>query len=202
MSSVQHYQEPWNLTLVRPSQILDQRFAVALESADLETPLVYPLSILSVGKAPNYVRSWRSFSARKDYGSSVTLNKNKYQVTLDVQQFAPNEVTVKVVGRNIVVVEGKHEEKEDHHGSVSRHFVRKYVLPNGLDIDNVVSSLSSDGVLTVSVPQVGTSSEEQRSVPILQTGVPVSSGSVVSAKPKVAEEKPEKEEAAADEKKD
>lgn len=73
---------------------------------------------------------------------------------LDVQQFAPGEITVKVSDGSIVV-EGKHEEKQDEHGFVSRHFVRRYLPPSReLDLDNVVSSLSSDGVLTISVPKM------------------------------------------------
>jgi len=74
------------------------------------------------------------------------------QVTLDVQQFAPNEVTVKVVGQT-VVVEGRHEEKQDEHGSISRQFVRKYQLPQDIQMDQVTSTLSSDGVLTVTAPK-------------------------------------------------
>jgi crystallin alpha B len=74
------------------------------------------------------------------------------QVILDVQQFAPSEITVKTLD-NTVIVEGKHEEKQDEHGFVSRHFVRRYILPKDIEVNNVVSSLSSDGVLTVTAPK-------------------------------------------------
>ncbi|TDG45773.1 hypothetical protein AWZ03_007807 [Drosophila navojoa] len=80
------------------------------------------------------------------------VGKDGFQVCMDVTQFTPNELSVKVVD-NCVVVEGKHEEREDDHGYISRHFVRRYALPKGYDGDKVVSSLSSDGVLTVSVPK-------------------------------------------------
>lgn len=69
-----------------------------------------------------------------------------------MQQFAPNEITVKAVD-NTVVVEGKHEEKQDEHGFISRHFVRRYVLPKDVELNNITSSLSSDGVLTISAPK-------------------------------------------------
>ncbi|CAH0391833.1 unnamed protein product [Bemisia tabaci] len=52
-----------------------------------------------------------------------------------------------------IVVEGKHEEKQDEHGFVSRQFTRRYVLPKDVEIENITSSLSSDGVLTISVPK-------------------------------------------------
>lgn len=74
------------------------------------------------------------------------------QVVLDVQQFSPNEITVRVI-ENAVVVEGKHDEKMDEHGYISRHFVRKYVLPKDAVLSDVTSALSSDGVLTITAPK-------------------------------------------------
>lgn len=68
------------------------------------------------------------------------------QVNLDVQQFKPEELTVKVVNKQIVV-EGKHEERSDEHGVISRQFIRKYRLPDNVDKDSISSTLSSDGVL-------------------------------------------------------
>jgi len=71
------------------------------------------------------------------------------QVNLDVQQFKPEEIAVKVVD-NSIVVEGKHEERKDDHGFVSRSFTRRYVLPENIDSATIQSSLSSDGVLQIS----------------------------------------------------
>lgn len=105
-----------------------------------------------------------------DSGSKIVADKDKYQVCLDVQQFAPDEISVKIVGREIVV-EGKHEEKEDEHGFISRHFVRKYVLPEDYKPEDVTSSLSSDGVLSVMAPRKALPSVEgERVVAITQTG--------------------------------
>ncbi|KAG8122797.1 hypothetical protein E2320_018189 [Naja naja] len=47
---------------------------------------------------------------------------------------------------------GKHEEKQDEHGFISRCFTRKYTLPPGIDASVVRSSLSPDGMLTVEAP--------------------------------------------------
>lgn len=85
------------------------------------------------------------------------------QVILDVQQFSPDEITVKTVD-NHVVVEAKHEEKQDEHGYISRHFVRKYVLPPSHDLINITSTLSSDGVLTITAPKKVRSIEPRQSV--------------------------------------
>lgn len=91
---------------------------------------------------------------------------------MDVQQFAPDEITVKVTGGNTVTIEGKHEEKEDEDGFISRHFVRRYVFPKGHDIDKVQSKLSLDGVLTITAPRVNNDEAEHRHVPIVLTGEP------------------------------
>lgn len=101
---------------------------------------------------------------------------------LDVQQFAPNEITVKTSG-NSIIVEGKHEEKQDEHGFISRHFTRRYLLPSDHDIEGVVSSLSSDGILTVTAAKKDDKPKNtDRVVPIQQTGPAKSSG---SSEPKV-----------------
>lgn len=94
-------------------------------------------------------------------------------MTLDVQQFHPEEIKVKVVGKN-VIIEGKHEEKEDEHGWISRQFTRKYLVPEQCDIDQLSSSLSSDGVLIISAPRKQLPEEEkkERVIQIEHTGQP------------------------------
>jgi HSP20 family molecular chaperone IbpA len=76
-----------------------------------------------------------------------------FKVALDVHQFAPREINVKTVDDS-VIIEGKHEERPDEHGYVSRHFLRRYVLTKDYDVEHVACSLSSDGVLTIVAPKV------------------------------------------------
>ncbi|KAK4886471.1 hypothetical protein RN001_002742, partial [Aquatica leii] len=167
------YFDQWNSSIVRPSHVTDQRFGVVLDSGDVVSPLIVPLNTVYIGKGlvPNYSRPWRSQLGRSDKGSTVITNKNKYEINLDVQQFEPNEITVKVNGNN-VVVQAHHEEKQDQHGSISREFLRKYWVPNGYNLNKVSSNLSSDGVLTITVTRCDDVNED-RVIPILQTGVAV-----------------------------
>ncbi|KAM7356627.1 uncharacterized protein ACRADG_002283 [Cochliomyia hominivorax] len=103
-------------------------------------------------------------------GPVSIIGKNGFQVCMDVQQFKPSELNVKVKD-NCVIVEGKHEEREDNHGYIARHFVRRYALPKGYDPNKVVSTLSSDGVLTVSVPKPKEEDEaNERHIQIQQVG--------------------------------
>jgi len=106
-----------------------------------------------------------------DIGKLATIGKDGFKVCMDVGQFKPNELNVKVVD-NTIIVEGKHEEREDDHGYISRHFVRRYALPKGYEEDKVASSLSSDGVLTVTVPkpQAIEDKTKERVIEIRQTG--------------------------------
>ncbi|GJQ70846.1 hypothetical protein Trydic_g769 [Trypoxylus dichotomus] len=158
----------------RPSRILDQHFGLGLHPEDLMLPFDIPQTARAMLRCPTgYYRPWRSQAGEKDTGSVVTFDKNKFQVNLDVQHFAPEEITVKITGKNTITVEGKHEEKQDEHGFISRQFVRKYVLPENHDIEKIESKLSSDGVLTITTPKISDKpSLENRTIPIQQTGVP------------------------------
>ncbi len=97
---------------------------------------------------------------------------DKFEVKMDVQQFAPEELDVKLVD-NCLVVEGKHEEKKDEHGFISRQFVRRYQLPADVKPETVSCNLSSDGVLLVTAPRMTEDkTASERSVPINFTGQP------------------------------
>lgn len=102
---------------------------------------------------------------------SITVDKDHFQAKLDVQQFKPEELTVKVNDDNTVTIEGKHEEKPDEHGFISRHFVRKYILPEDCDVQKVQSSLSSDGVLSIFAPKKPDVKQvAYKQIPIIRTG--------------------------------
>lgn len=120
-----------------------------------------------------YRRHWMRprYEESNRLSAAFTSGRDAYQVCLDVHQFAPKELSVKTVDDS-VVVEGRHEEKEDKHGYISRHFKRRYVIPPGYDLEHVYSTLSSDGVLTVRAPKIVPEREEpvERIIPIQQTG--------------------------------
>ena len=79
----------------------------------------------------------------------VKEDEKKMEVSLDTSQYRPDELSVSV-SNGAITVEGKHEEKsESGHKMVSRQFARKYTLPAGTRAGDVVSNLSSDGVLVI-----------------------------------------------------
>lgn len=139
-----------------------QDFGFAFSPDDFLTSMMSPFMFR------DYYRPWVHLAQfHKDLGSTIKTDKDQFQINVDVQHFAPDEITVKTAD-GYVVIEAKHEEKKDEHGFVSRQFVRRYALPEGTESDAVVSQLSSDGVLTVSAPRKSVDGE--RVVPITKTG--------------------------------
>lgn len=111
-----------------------------------------------------------------DVGESTNLSEDKFQANFDVQHFKPDEISVKINEENgTVTIEGKHEEKQDEQGQISRHFVRKYTLPEDCDFKKLQSKLSSDGILSITAPKIikQIQAEGERSVPIVRTGKPI-----------------------------
>ncbi|OAD53798.1 Protein lethal(2)essential for life [Eufriesea mexicana] len=161
----------WWEALDRPHRLLDQNFGLGLSPEQLLSP-----SRMEVFVQPRrniYAnRPWSELRNTERGTSTVQADKDKFQVVLDVQQFKPNEIDVRVVDK-FVVVTAKHEEKRDEHGWISRQFSRRYLIPEQCDIDQAASKLSSDGVLTITVPRKHEPNiENERVIKIEHTGKP------------------------------
>ncbi|XP_072282833.1 alpha-crystallin B chain [Pyxicephalus adspersus] len=154
-------QHPWFrrqfYSFFGPNRIFEQCFGEHLHESDL-----FPSSILSpfYAKYP-FLRlpSWIESGL-----SEMRLEKDKFSINLDVKHFSPEELKVKVSG-DYIEIQGKHEERQDEHGYVSRDFQRRYKIPIDVDALSITSSLSPDGVLTVSAPRK-LADVPERSIPI------------------------------------
>jgi crystallin alpha B len=102
--------------------------------------------------------------------SEIRNDGNKFEVKVDCSHFKPEEITVKTVDNNIVI-HGKHEEKMDKHGWISREFTRRYALPEECEPQKVISSLNPNGVLTIEAPKRPSQplKDNERVVPIAVT---------------------------------
>lgn len=105
--------------------------------------------------------------------SEVRTGEDVWKVQLDVKHFSPEEITV-TAKEGYLLISGKHEERKDERGSVSRCFSRKYKLPQGVDLQHICSSLSPDGLLYVEGPVVSGSTGENPS----ELVIPVQSGQI------------------------
>lgn len=125
----------------------------------------------------------------------ITEKEGKFQAVMDVKDFSPNDLQVRVVDDR-VVVEGKYFKKsEDGSSMSSKSFYKEFTLPASANIDQVATALSKDGVLTVKAPkregdavqpsgtqsstvQQQSSSVQQSSSSVQQSSSSVSSSSV------------------------
>ncbi|KAG5318722.1 L2EFL protein, partial [Pseudoatta argentina] len=169
----------WWEDLEYPHRVFDQNFGLGISPDQLTNPSILERFAqqsrrLRPGQIMYYNRPWGDLLRSREEGgiSTVRADKDKFQVVLDVQQFKPEEINVKVVDK-FVIVEAKHEEKQDEHGWISRQFVRKYMIPEQCDIDQVSSSLSSDGILSITAPRKDRpKSQNERTIKIQHTGKP------------------------------
>merc|ERR1712180_147092 len=93
--------------------------------------------------------------------------KDKTEVTLDTSGYKPDELKVEIKGGELCV-EGKHEEKsQSGEVMVSRQFSRRFGLPQNVKKEDIVSNLSQDGVMVVTMPKEQRIEEVERgSTPI------------------------------------
>ncbi|KAK7571808.1 hypothetical protein V9T40_014280 [Parthenolecanium corni] len=150
------------------SRLFDQDFGIGLLNDELYRPSI---GALTTPLLAGYVRPLRHVIPDDSGVSSITRDKDSFKVNLDVQQFKPEEINVKVVD-DFIVVDGKHEERQDKHGFISRQFTRKYKLPPNVNVDAIQSKLSSDGILSIVAPKKAIESGPSRSIPVMKTNQP------------------------------
>ncbi|ENN73832.1 hypothetical protein D910_09526 [Dendroctonus ponderosae] len=98
-------------------------------------------------------------------------SKDTFNASIDVLQFSPEEIMVKVTVDKMIIVEGKQEDKQDENGLISRHFVRKYFLPEQFDAEQIQSTLSDDGILNITAPKrLDIKEGEYKEIPITLVG--------------------------------
>nr|AXU24974.1 heat shock protein 20-1 [Tytthus chinensis] len=144
--------------------IYDQHFGLGLR--DLDLPSVN-LPALRVG----YLRPWRNLVQTESGVSSVKSDDKEFAVKLDVNHFKPEELKVRLEN-DFIIVEGKHEERSDEHGYVSRQFTRRYRLPSDVLQETLASNLSSDGVLTLQAAKKPKQTSTGREINIVRTNKP------------------------------
>lgn len=77
-------------------------------------------------------------------------NNQSLRMRFDLREFKPEEVEV-TTSDGKVVVHAKHEEKSGKQ-LVFKEYRRELMLPKGVDANNLKTTLSSDGVLTIGGP--------------------------------------------------
>ncbi|KAM6945567.1 alpha-crystallin A chain [Aplochiton taeniatus] len=147
-----------------PARLFDQFFGEGMFDHDL---FPYTASTIS----PYYYRYglFRNFPDFSHSGmSEVRSDRERFSVYLDVKHFSPDELNIKVAD-DYVEIQGKHGERQDDHGYISREFHRRYRLPSSVDQSAITCTLSTDGLLTLMGPKVNGGNESgrgERSIPV------------------------------------
>jgi len=68
---------------------------------------------------------------------------NEYKLALNMQQYTPEDITIKLNGNELAI--------EASNGGET--FKQKHVVPEYIDLDQMSSSFSSDGVLVIKAPK-------------------------------------------------
>ncbi|MBN3275730.1 HSPB1 protein, partial [Polyodon spathula] len=164
------FRRDWNwdrfLDWAQPTRIFDQDFGMPpfLEENDLcwvdwvrkRLSSSWPGYLQSPNWAPSLGKQQavcRQGLQRQLSGgmSEVRTGPDSWKISLDVNHFTPEEITIKAK-EGYVEISGKHKERQDEHGFISRCFTRKYNVPIGVAPQAIASSLSPEGLLTLDVP--------------------------------------------------
>ncbi|ETN71504.1 Hsp20/alpha crystallin family protein [Necator americanus] len=94
----------------------------------------------------------------------VIDDEKKFAVSLDVSQFRPEELNVHLDGRELTV-EGKQEHKNEN-SFTQRSFIRKWTLPENVDLEAIRTQLSDKGHLCVEAPKTDATTPNKRNIPI------------------------------------
>merc|ERR1712027_249931 len=99
----------------------------------------------------NQFKELRSLFNKEE--AKVEQDNTRMEVRIDASEYKPEELKVSVQSGRLLV-EGRHEEKkEDGSGYIQRSFSRRYTLPKEAEADEMVSNLSSEGILVITTPK-------------------------------------------------
>jgi len=133
-----------NLQLARRETFFNDPFfadIMSLQDNDLHKKLdvFKQKSLLGVGKT------------EAAHNLQVTASNDKFMVQLELPGFAPEDFSLKTKD-DVIVLEAVHESSGEE--STSRKYVKELKMPEGVSRDQLASSYSAEGILTISAPRV------------------------------------------------
>ncbi|XP_065507497.1 heat shock protein 30C-like [Caloenas nicobarica] len=124
--------------------------------------------LLSSGSSPSRI----GIAAERAPSTSAALTQGSgdgFSVCQDVKDFAPEQLSVKVVGRKVVLVGQKETQSTDDKGSFSYKYEvlkREWDVPEEVDAEALTCSLSKEGQLRIEAPKLALPAAPERNVPI------------------------------------
>ncbi|NXP81010.1 HS30C protein, partial [Ramphastos sulfuratus] len=111
-------------------------------------------------------------AAERTPSASAALTQGSgegFSVCQDVKDFAPEQLSVKVVGRKVVLVGQKETQSTDEKGSFSYKYEalkREWDVPEEVDAEALTCSLTKEGQLRIEAPKLALPAAPERNVPI------------------------------------
>ncbi|KAJ8308450.1 hypothetical protein KUTeg_013324 [Tegillarca granosa] len=163
------FDDPWT-DISSPSRLFDQYFGLGLTDDDFDPPTYWRgMHVRPRTRRPAHQTGLSEVSAVHLHYLilyiKVTNDDKEFKMMVDVSHFSPDEITVKSI-ENRIVINAKHEEKEDEHGFIERSFKRQYVLPKDVDPAAIQSSLTADGVLVIKAAKKAIEPPKERIIPV------------------------------------
>ncbi|NXE55947.1 HSPBB protein, partial [Casuarius casuarius] len=107
--------------------------------------------------------------ARSSSTAMTPASGDGFSVCQDVKDFAPEQLSVKVVGRKVMLVGQKETQSTDEKGSFSYKYEmlkREWDVPEEVDAEALTCSLSAEGQLRIEAPKRALPAAPERNVPI------------------------------------
>ncbi|CAL4068413.1 unnamed protein product [Meganyctiphanes norvegica] len=99
----------------------------------------------------SFYRKLRKESGKEEEQAMISIDDSQsYKIVLDMSKFKPDDITIKILDNNDLMVEVKEKKKDGT--IITKGFRRQCVLPDNLDLDKLSSAISSDGILTITAP--------------------------------------------------
>ncbi|XP_072260136.1 heat shock protein beta-11-like [Pyxicephalus adspersus] len=101
--------------------------------------------------------------------SEIKSTEGGFVLSLGVQDFCPQELTVKVLGRKLLVTAAKETKNQDEKGSYSykcQIFRKETELPKEVKAEDISCTLTTEGQLRIEAPWKTIPAVEERTVPI------------------------------------
>merc|ERR1711902_366779 len=83
----------------------------------------------------------------------VSASHDKFMIQLELPGFAPEDFSLKTKD-DIIIIEAVHNAKSDDGSSDSRKFTKEFKMPAGVVTEQLSSTYSGTGILSVSAPRV------------------------------------------------
>lgn len=119
---------------------------------------VHPLEFVTPrgDHGPNGTIAQRNNNGRRWPGFQLAVphvKDGKYTVNLDLRQFSPEDVQVKLDDKGMLHVKGKYEKKDKDSGSFEyREYSHSFSVPEHVQREQLTSKLDKNGLLKIEAP--------------------------------------------------